>query len=198
MGLEDREMRALPALLLFGLAWLATQAFAAPAPKVDVCHVPPGNPANFHTISVSGNALPAHLAHGDFLGPCLGANQIFVSEEVGGTLTLTDIPEFSLFVEPGSATFADGSKSGVISATVLPTPTDSPRFVVTIQPAGVVFDPPAPVVLPNALRLAPGDMVEMFFFNHDLGTFVNIGPGTVSEDGSVVVSDPGFGIVQSG
>jgi hypothetical protein len=38
--------------------------------KVDVCHIPPGNPANAHTINVSENAVPAHLAHGDTLGPC--------------------------------------------------------------------------------------------------------------------------------
>ena len=38
--------------------------------KVEICHIPPGNPANFHTITVSEKALPAHLAHGDFGGSC--------------------------------------------------------------------------------------------------------------------------------
>ena len=38
--------------------------------KVLICHIPPGNPGNEHTISVSVNAAPAHLAHGDHLGPC--------------------------------------------------------------------------------------------------------------------------------
>ena len=38
--------------------------------KVDVCHIPPGNPANAHVINVSVNAVPAHLAHGDVLGSC--------------------------------------------------------------------------------------------------------------------------------
>ena len=38
--------------------------------KVVVCHVPPGNPDNAHTIVVSENALPAHLGHGDTEGPC--------------------------------------------------------------------------------------------------------------------------------
>ena len=33
--------------------------------KVDVCHVPPGNPGNAHVINVSIMALPAHYAHGD-------------------------------------------------------------------------------------------------------------------------------------
>lgn len=38
--------------------------------KVRICHVPPGNPANQHTISVDASAVPAHLAHGDYLGRC--------------------------------------------------------------------------------------------------------------------------------
>ena len=38
--------------------------------KVEVCHVPPGNPENEHTISISEDAVDAHLAHGDYLGEC--------------------------------------------------------------------------------------------------------------------------------
>ena len=39
--------------------------------RVTVCHVPPGNQANAHTIWVGEAAVGAHLAHGDQLGPCL-------------------------------------------------------------------------------------------------------------------------------
>jgi hypothetical protein len=35
-----------------------------------LCHVPPGNPANKHTISVGVSAVAAHLAHGDTEGAC--------------------------------------------------------------------------------------------------------------------------------
>jgi hypothetical protein len=38
--------------------------------KLTICHVPPGNPDNAHTISVGAGAVEAHLAHGDYLGPC--------------------------------------------------------------------------------------------------------------------------------
>lgn len=40
--------------------------------KTTLCHVPPGNPANAHTICVGNAAVPAHLAHhsGDFVGTC--------------------------------------------------------------------------------------------------------------------------------
>lgn len=40
-------------------------AILAGPENVLVCHVPPGNPANAHVISVSPNAVAAHLAHGD-------------------------------------------------------------------------------------------------------------------------------------
>ncbi|HVR61090.1 MAG TPA: hypothetical protein VMU50_04280 [Polyangia bacterium] len=39
--------------------------------KTTVCHIPPGNPANAHTICVGNPAVPAHLAHGDHLGECV-------------------------------------------------------------------------------------------------------------------------------
>ena len=40
--------------------------------RVTICHIPPGNPDNAHTITVSAKAVPAHLAHGDYSGPCEG------------------------------------------------------------------------------------------------------------------------------
>jgi hypothetical protein len=40
--------------------------------KVTICHIPPGNPANRHTITIGAPAVPAHIRnHGDTLGPCL-------------------------------------------------------------------------------------------------------------------------------
>jgi hypothetical protein len=41
--------------------------------KTTVCHIPPGNPANKHTICIGNPGVPPHLAHGDFLGSCCGA-----------------------------------------------------------------------------------------------------------------------------
>ena len=81
---------------------------------------------------------------------------------------------------------------------MVPPQGSTPLVVGTIQPAGVMFDPPAEVCYPNTSGLAAGDVADIFAFHHDIGQFVSVGPGTVSEDGSVVCSDPGFGIVQSG
>ncbi|MFO0592975.1 MAG: hypothetical protein U0441_35870 [Polyangiaceae bacterium] len=38
--------------------------------KITICHVPPGNHAAAHSISIDKSALPAHLAHGDNIGKC--------------------------------------------------------------------------------------------------------------------------------
>lgn len=39
--------------------------------KTTICHIPPGNPANAHTLCVGDPAVKHHIAnHGDYLGPC--------------------------------------------------------------------------------------------------------------------------------
>ena len=55
-------------------------AIAEQAQKVDVCHIPPGNPDNAHTITISENALSAHLDHGDLVGACDSAQTVEVRE----------------------------------------------------------------------------------------------------------------------
>lgn len=53
---------------------LAVSAIAIPAEaqgsKVAICHIPPDNPANPHTINIFQGDVAEHLAHGDSLGPC--------------------------------------------------------------------------------------------------------------------------------
>ena len=60
--------------LLFVLS-LAVGGIAAGAGKIDICHVPPGNPSNAHTISISLNAWEnghsPHNSHNlDYEGSC--------------------------------------------------------------------------------------------------------------------------------
>jgi hypothetical protein len=44
------------------------------AGRATICHVPPGNAGNAHTITIGASAVPAHQAHGDYLGPCTAEN----------------------------------------------------------------------------------------------------------------------------
>ncbi|WP_347986708.1 carboxypeptidase-like regulatory domain-containing protein [Methylomonas sp. AM2-LC] len=122
------------------------------------------------------------------------------------TFTLPEVPGFSLFVKAGSVTFPDGKKTGQISVTpvnaskipMAPPNGMQPQFIVTIQPVGAQFDPPAPLSLPNVDGHAPGAQVEMYSYDHDLEEFVAIGLGTVSADGTVISSNPGVGVVKAG
>ncbi len=47
-----------------------TQEQEQEAAKDVICHVPPGNPGNQHTLSVGSSAVSAHLKHGDYEGAC--------------------------------------------------------------------------------------------------------------------------------
>ena len=38
--------------------------------KITLCHIPPGNKSNRHTITVGESAWAAHQAHGDHRGAC--------------------------------------------------------------------------------------------------------------------------------
>ncbi len=49
---------------------IPTNTATATAQHTVICHVPSGNPANQHTITVGSSAVDAHLAHGDYLGEC--------------------------------------------------------------------------------------------------------------------------------
>ena len=51
---------------------LAIPAMNGEESKTTICHIPPGNPAAAHEITVGDSAVPAHLAHGDNLGSCQG------------------------------------------------------------------------------------------------------------------------------
>ncbi len=42
--------------------------------KIKICHIPPGNPNNAHTITISKSAWDAHKAHGDYKGKCNNDN----------------------------------------------------------------------------------------------------------------------------
>jgi len=78
----------LPALL--GSMALVSLASADTTEKVTICHFPPGNPANIQTITISTSALPAHLAHGDFGGPCANDCKLFGSICNDGDACTTD------------------------------------------------------------------------------------------------------------
>lgn len=63
-------MLAVAAMLLPALSAAAKPGPKEKPTKIEVCHIPPGNPGNAHTITISDRAWKAHKGHGDTLGPC--------------------------------------------------------------------------------------------------------------------------------
>jgi hypothetical protein len=80
---QIRSVRALFALALIAVSIAILLLFGAFRPanaaatgeyeyskKITICHHTGSNKNPTVTITVSENAVPAHLAHGDTLGPC--------------------------------------------------------------------------------------------------------------------------------
>jgi hypothetical protein len=155
-----------------------------------------------YTISGVDNTIGMPI----YLLPIDVTRGVQVSETTGGTLTFPELPGFSMKIAPGSALFPGGSRAGTVSVTLVhldrmpmtPIMGAQPRFLITIQPHGVHFDPPAAISFPNVDGLAPGEITEVYSFDHDLNQFVAIGTGSVSADGTVLASDPGVGIIKGG
>lgn len=132
------------------------------------------------------------------------------SKVVGGdedvVLTMKGVPGVAYTVFAHSATFPDGSKVGRLTLSqvhadkvpMAPPNGTSPAVVGTLQPARVKFNPPIRIQVPNSSGLPSGQVVEVYSFDHDLEQFVSGGTARVSENASVIVSDPGFGLRVSG
>ncbi|HET7435886.1 MAG TPA: kelch repeat-containing protein [Thermoanaerobaculia bacterium] len=116
-------------------------------------------------------------------------------------------------VVPADSLYSDdGSRGGRVG--IAPVPPDrlpaplppglSFPLVITVQTdGGANFDKPVPACFPNLATatgpaLAPGAKSALWSFNHDTGQFEIVGPMTVSADGALVCTDPGFGILAPG
>jgi len=115
---------------------------------------------------------------------------------------------------PANSLFSDnGQRGGMVG--IAPVPPDRlpgplPAglefpLVITVQTDGAAnFDRPVPACFPNLpdpttkQPLAPGTRNFLYSFNHDTGQFEAIGPMTVSEDGKLICTDPGVGILAPG
>jgi len=158
----------------------------------------------FEMNSISGKnndiGMPLYLV------PRNNAEAKVASASQERVITLSEIPGFALRVPPGSAIFPADMEDHTVSVTQvhtdkIPMPPGEgmqPRFIISIGPPSVKFDPPAPITYPNVDGLRPGEQTHFYSFDHDLGTYVSIGTGTVSEDGMTITSDKGFGIVKGG
>lgn len=161
----------------------------------------PTLPYNLVTVAGADNPLSAPV----YMVKLDTVHSVWVGKE-DKVITVPELPGFELTVKKGSVTFPNGDREGYLSVTpvnaskvpMAPPNGMQPQLIVTIQPTGARFDPPAPLQLPNTDGHAPGAQVEMYSFDHDLEEFVTIGLGRVSADGQVVTSNPGVGVIKAG
>ena len=90
-------------IVLLSLALSTVLLSPGPDHKIEICHVPPGNPANAHTIEVDENAWTnGHSPHNNHNLDYLGACRVDPTP-VPPTQEPTDIPE-STSTPPATAT----------------------------------------------------------------------------------------------
>jgi large repetitive protein len=140
------------------------------------------------------------LSHPMYLPPLLMSQAKIVGGSEDVSITIPGFEGFEMIVKANSVTFPDGSRVGplVVSpvhADRLPMvpPGGSATFMSpawTIQPSGTRFDPPIEVRIANSQNLKPGQVSEIYQWDHDLATFVPMGRATVSDDGSQLITDP--------
>jgi len=125
----------------------------------------------------------------------------FTTTEVKATTP--SIPGLEVTIPQGTRiTAPDGTP--VSQITITPVPVDrtpmpfpagvTPPMLFTIQPGGAVPSQPLPITFPNVTEAAPGTQGNLWFFDLAAGQWQTWGTGTVSADGTQVVSDPGFGL----
>jgi hypothetical protein len=163
---------------------------------------------HFEAYAIKGR--DNQIAHPIYLPPLSTSPESV--KTVGGSedviLKIPGLAGFQMKVKANSVTFPDGSRVGTlvvspVTADKLPMapPAGGAQFGVpawTVQPAGTRFDPPIEVTLPNASSQPAGDNLPIVQWDHDLGQYVAMGRATVSEDGSVLITDSGSGITKAG
>ncbi|HXH22107.1 MAG TPA: hypothetical protein VNN10_08760 [Dehalococcoidia bacterium] len=159
-----------------GLA-LAAQSWAAPAngtplarsaDKVVVCHRE-GNGSS-HEIEVDDNALPAHMDHGDALGPCPTATGI-PQTAVTGTSTVTSTPTTAAATNTPTATATSSAATNTPTATTAGA-TNTPTATAT---TGAATNTPTATATTGAATNTPTPTETVV--NGALGIEAGAGPG---------------------
>lgn len=122
------------------------------------------------------------------------------------TLRMADIQGVELTIFANSLTCPNGSSQCVVSISqvtrdrlpMAPPEGLTPGFAWTVQPSGALFDPPARIRIPNVDGLAPGQVADIFSFDHALNEFVRVASATVDADGASIVTDAGMGLRVAG
>ena len=126
--------------------------------------------------------------------------EVQVSQNFNTIVTNSNLPGVELTILAGSARNPDGTPfTGKLSVNPVPDygrPESRPEelrpgMAVTIQPAGIRFNPPALITFPNADGMAVGNDLNLWSLSPDTGTFNIVGKSTVSSDGQSIITIEG-------
>lgn len=135
--------------------------------------------------------------------PRIDASSLMTIDPTQTTIVENPNLGISMTVVAGSAMAEDGSPfDGQLSISEVPgglAPAALPDFLepgllITVQPVGVTFSPPAPITFPNFDNLPPGSETDLWSLDPELGQFAIVGTGRVSPDGQRIETISG-GIV---
>ncbi|TMA82906.1 MAG: RHS repeat protein, partial [Deltaproteobacteria bacterium] len=131
--------------------------------------------------------------------------EVPVSSTFNTVVTNPSLPGVEVEIIGGSATNPDGTLfTGKLSINPVPDygrPESRPEelrpgMAVTIQPAGIRFNPPARITFPNADGMTPGNELNLWSLSPDTGKFNVVGKMAVSADGQSFITVEG-GVVAS-
>ena len=78
--------------------------------KIQICHVPPGNPSQEHEICISFSALDTHLnEHDDYCGPCDSSS------------SKTSFKRMSIYPNPASGSIMVVNPEGILAIQIIDT-----------------------------------------------------------------------------
>jgi len=177
---------------------------------VDGTTVPPeitGPARKFSKISVTlsiGLSQSNVLQRPIYLQPLvLDGTSTVVTQGTAATVTNPNAPGVTMEILPTTQiVFPDGSHAGEIAMTVTEARYSSiesmeftkPTDVVTLEPSGLKFSEPVPLVLPNSNNLPAGVELVIMSMNSQKGIWEIDGVARVSDDGQRVETKPGAGI----
>jgi RHS repeat-associated protein len=133
------------------------------------------------------------------------AAEVAVSPIFNTIVSNPSLPGVEVEIISGSATNPDGTPfTGKLSINAVPDygrPESRPEelrpgMAVTIQPAGIRFNPPARITFPNADGMAPGNELNLWSLSPDTGKFNIVGKMAVAADGQSFITVEG-GVVAS-
>ncbi len=162
--------------------------------KVTICHIPPGNPGNAHTINVSGNAEYAHLAHGDTLGECPDSDD--VSQDNTTTITLTKQVTNDNQGTSGSDDFMISVNGTIVLSGSITEVAPNVLFAINETVADgyefveITGDPECPTNLDEeTISLAPGQDINCIIHNNDVDQALASSFQTSESTSEVTTSD---------